>query len=211
MVRGYTCAPEPRRAGHPPPWPGSEHLVVGKEGFPGGERAWKAPRGRGPGTHTPLLLWVPVHFCATFLTVSNSATSLCPGGPPCSPWRAFGHPSSNSLQHRILGCRAPAGVRPGVMGLCWCCCFPAPLAAALALDVGSEQREGVGGRPLAERKARGQVCGACPAHARPWGHRVNAVLQVPRSIFQTVLFWMLGRGIWVSGCAGPRSHLQGDL
>lgn len=47
-------------------------------------------------------------------------------------------------------------------------------------------------------------------HSLAWGGRKNAVLKSLRSIFQNHMFWTLPQGIWVSCCAGPWCHQQGD-
>lgn len=144
MVRGYTCTPKPSRAGRPRLWPGSEHLVVGKEGFPGAERTGEAPRGRGRAP--PRLLCVSLHLGS----VSHSFGL----GHPSLPWvlpaprRAFCHPV-------LIVCSSVSwGAGPRGDGVCGDAAAPRPLWVPLGLDVGRAQREAGGGRRAERRRGR---------------------------------------------------------
>lgn len=174
--------------------PGSEHLVVGKEGFPGGERTWESPRGWGPGhPHSSPPPFLPCLF-PLLGSISNSLElghSSLSWGPPCSPWGAFCHPSSDSWPHRILGCRARAGLQreqgPGVMGFVVRLLLPHPLWVPLELDVGSPRGSLVAGS--GQRKAGAGL-------RTGLGGQVSAVLRYRGSISQHRSVLDSGRGPW---------------
>lgn len=118
---------------------------MGKEGFPGGERTWKLPRGRGPGTHAPLLLWVFPLLCSISHGFELGHFSVL-GVPPAPHGGHFVTPVLIVCSTVSWGAGLPRSQAQGD-GFVLMLLLPGPsVAAALALDVGSEQRESVAGR-----------------------------------------------------------------